>query len=200
MKKSIQKALYLIEMPCKTLQSRENAQANKKKGFLLIEAMFATTVMVFGIVAIIPLVTFSLKEATDSRDQVIAGMLAQEGAELVQNLRDNNLVKDKDAFQDNFPGGDEDDCRIDYKSTDVKKCDASSKALNLNSEHYYEHGSGDETKFQRKIELDYITAEKLEVTSVAVWGGIFPVSITDDTCNTLSRCAFTKTILVPWNK
>lgn len=197
MKKSIQKAF------CKSLSAgRYGTCTNKEKGFLLIEAMFATTVMVFGVVVIIPLVTFSLKEATDSRDQVIAGMLAQEGAELVQNLRDNNLVKNKDAFQgNNFPAGDKSDCRIDYKSTDVKNCGASSHVLKLNSEKYYEYGSGDETKFQRKINLKYITpAEKLEVTSVVVWGGSFPGSITNDTCNTLSRCVFTKTILVPWNK
>jgi Tfp pilus assembly protein PilV len=195
MKKNIQKAFF-----GSLSVGRPGAWKNKKKGFLLIEAMFATTVMVFGIVAIIPLVTFSLKEATASRDQVIAGMLAQEGAELVQNLRDNNLVKSKDAFQDNFPSSDKDNCRVDYKSTDTKDCDAASMALRLNSEKYYEYGSGDETKFQRKIKLDFITAEKLEVISVVVWGGSFPGSITDNTCNTLSRCAFTKTILVPWNK
>lgn len=164
--------------------------------------MFATIILVSGIVAIIPLVSFSLREAIDSRDQVIAGMLAQEGAELVQNLRDNNWVQGEGAFDTSkFPDSDHSDCQIDYNDSDVKTCNngAGSKVLKLNGA-FYEHESGNVTKFQRKIELDFINSDtQLVVTSVVVWGGDFPTDpISATNCNTLKRCAFTKTTLTNW--
>jgi Tfp pilus assembly protein PilV len=180
----------------------------RKKGFLLIEAMLATIFLVSGVVAIIPLISFSLREAIDSRDQVIAGMLAQEGAELVQNLRDDNWVQlpEKKAFESNFPLNSATNCRLDYNDSTVSTCDSSSKALSLNGNGFYSHdGGGTATKFQRKIELKFtpdnnMTATKLEVVSVVLWkAGNFPtdpISVTN--CNTLSKCAFTKTTLTNW--
>ena len=171
----------------------------------MIEAMLATIFLVSGVVAIIPLISFSLREAIDSRDQVIAGMLVQEGAELVQNLRDNNWIQSppKTAFDGGtFPGGDADNCRIDFNDTDIKTCDSSSKVLNLISGNYYAHDAGAPTKFQRKIKLDFINSDtQLIVVSVVIWGGVgasFPASIDATTCNTLSKCAFTKTTLTNW--
>ncbi|MCX6761805.1 MAG: hypothetical protein NTY33_03115 [Candidatus Moranbacteria bacterium] len=179
-----------------------------KKGFLLIEAMLATTVLVFGIVAVIPLVSFSLREAMDSRDQVIAGMLAQEGVELVQNLRDNNWVQvpAKTAFQDNFPSSNKTDCRIDYNSSDVKTCGSSFK-LYLDGSNFYAHSGATATKFQRKIELAFdtnnnTTAKQLVITSVTVWGtaGFPPDPISAANCNTTAKCVFTKTTLTTWHQ
>ena len=173
------------------------AKFNKHAGFSFMEVMLSVFVLSIGIVGVMPLFVSSLRESLDIRDQVVASMLAQEGIELVQNLRDNNRVRGETAFQSNFPNSSQDNCRIDYNDSDVSDCNnGHSYTLNLNG--YYAHtNSGTATKFQRKITLDFkVSNTQLVVTSIVIWGGgAFP-AISD--CNTAHKCAYASLILTKW--
>lgn len=185
------------------------------KGFSFIEAMLAVAIMVTGIIAAMDLFASGIKQSLESRDQTIGAMLAQEGAEVVQNIRDNNWAArtTRLAF-DNlyFPLTDMDNCRVSYISTNLLDCSnlTDHKKLFLDVNYYYVHiGGTTSTKFQRKIFIRYqddtggtvikASAKRAEITSVVIWSGSFPgYPVSQTNCSTVSNCAYSKTILSKW--
>ena len=55
-----------------------------------MEAIVAIFVITTGIVGVLSLVTQTISSATFSKDKLIAAYLAQEGIEIVRNIRDTN--------------------------------------------------------------------------------------------------------------
>ncbi|KKR20861.1 MAG: hypothetical protein UT50_C0015G0014 [Candidatus Moranbacteria bacterium GW2011_GWA2_39_41] len=163
------------------------------RGFSLMESMLSVFVLLIGIVGVISLMVSSTKHSMDSRDTIIATELAQEGLELVRNVRDNNVAGGKDSFVD-FPVSESHNCRVSYNSSGSIPCD-SSYVLNY-VDNFYTHSGSGATKFQRKIEFDYdqsasAASTKVTVTSTVVWGGSFPTS-----CTVADKCTSVQSILV----
>ncbi len=193
-------------------RQKEKKIANSK-GFSFIEAMLAVAVMITGIMAAMQLFTAGIRQSMESRDQTIGAMLAQEGAEIVQNIRDNNWAArtTRLAFDDAyFPLTDMDNCRVYYKSSALTaECNNSSKNLFLDVSNYYVLDSGTPTKFQRKLFIRYqddaggtvikASAKRAEITSVVIWGSSFPsYPVSQSNCSTISNCSYSKTILSKW--
>lgn len=68
-------------------------KAKNKKGFSIGEVLIAMFILLIGIVDAIFLTVRSVGDLKSSRDAVIATLLAQEGTELVRNVRDNNVTQ-----------------------------------------------------------------------------------------------------------
>ena len=68
----------------------------RRAGFSIAEVVVAVFVISTGLLAIISLIINSLNYSMLSRDQVIASQLAQEGIELVRNVRDNNIFNGRE--------------------------------------------------------------------------------------------------------
>jgi hypothetical protein len=66
----------------------------KTKGFSLIEAIVAVTLMSVAIVGPMTLSAQSIRATREARLELIATHLAEEGMETVHNIRDNNSAKD----------------------------------------------------------------------------------------------------------
>ncbi|MCK5475653.1 MAG: prepilin-type N-terminal cleavage/methylation domain-containing protein [Candidatus Pacebacteria bacterium] len=60
-------------------------------GFSLIEVIIAIGIITVGIVSIVNLLSFNLKNEIKNKNKVIAIYLAQEGIEVVRQIRDNNF-------------------------------------------------------------------------------------------------------------
>jgi prepilin-type N-terminal cleavage/methylation domain-containing protein len=174
-----------------------------KNGFSLIEVIAATFVLAIGIMSVVGLMTKNIGNSIDSRDTIIASELAQEGIELVRNLRDNNFASGKKAFEANFPNVNKDNCRIDNESTDVVDCNngGGGKKIYYSSSGFYDHDpSGKETKFQRKIGISYDTgnasnADQVKITSNVWWGG---GSDAPSNCSVATKCIYVEDILTDW--
>ena len=156
--------------------------------------------------AVISLLGKSLKESLDSRDQIIAGLLAQESIELVRNIRDNNWVTTGNSF-DRFPtSAIKDNCRIDkdydYSSGAVLQCDIVSfdgYALKMDSNGFYSHNGPTATKFHRKgIITDIGAGAEKKVTSMMIWSrNDFPAL---GNCGASEKCAYTEVVLTKWGE
>lgn len=202
-----------MKVKAKKIRKRLNS-----KGFSFIEAMLSMAVMTVGIIAALQLFSSGTAQSMESRDQTIGAMLAQEGAEVVQNIRDNNWAarNTRPAF-DNLPtaSAETDNCRVSYLSTSMTDAvcgsELSDKSLYLSVSNYYVLDSGTLTKFKRKIIIKYYDAlgslvvnslaQKAEVTSVVVWGDEnFPsgTDINSDNCGTANNCSYSKTLLSKW--
>lgn len=126
-----------------------------KKGFTLMEAIVAIFVITAGIVGVSSLVAQTISSATFSKDKLIAAYLAQEGIEIVRNIRDTNWLEGAPSWDDGLvpptidcSGG----CQADY--ADQALFGFIGNPLNIDSfTGYYGYDGGDATKFTRKITI-----------------------------------------------
>lgn len=126
-------------------------QKKIKKGFSLIEVLFAVIIMVLAITGVVFLLTNSSKSIQDSKNQVIAAQLAQEGIELIRNLKENNNLvgSDYESAGGPFTG------RVDYSSTFSRPADVNQsyqlRIPSSGSNRFFSHSTGTASKFYRKI-------------------------------------------------
>ena len=140
-----------------------------KPGFSLIEVLVALFVLSLGVSAVFLLMSKSLRSSMDARDQIIASQLAQEGIELVRNLKDTKELDVADDPVCDYTKEDGENNPHECSNLIIKETGEgagtvisldhgsffdNSMRLFLINENYYVHNSGvKETKFFRKIDL-----------------------------------------------
>lgn len=167
----------------KNFVSISNLKSNK--GFTLLEVVVALGVIIIGLVGVLVLINFTISSSTVSASKLVAVNLAQEGIELVRNIRDTNWVEDDD-WDDKIKGtGNEIAGRMDYNDgfdeldeyynpppADAKDCGVSNEEcrLYLDANGFYSHDStGQATPFYRLIFLDGVGTPYLKITSQVKW-------------------------------
>lgn len=189
---------------------------NKVLGFSIMEVMISMFVLSAGIVAVIQLFSSGFINSAADRDRIVAAGLAQEGLEIVKNIRDNTLVIPGNlGFEGFSPVLGNDLCALDYTdhsfinigSTGSKHNCFPSSGDSQQKFSLMADGSGffsnpyntdaTSTKWARAIYIVYTqdVADKIndsaEVTSVVWWGGSaswpFPGGA-KPTSGNLSRC------------
>lgn len=186
-----------------------------KKGFSIGEVILSIFILSVGLVGTFKLYSDSVKIFADERDAVIASMLAQEGVELIRNVRDNNWADRDRPLQsgtgssweetfNNFPyASDEDDCRRGYLGSGPIICNESNFSLYINSDSFYGHDSvgATATKFKRRITLDYndnTTPTQVTVTSLVNWSTSSQPPVSKDNCTLENNCIFSQATLQDW--
>lgn len=151
------------------------------KGFTLLETIVAVGVLAIGIVASLTLVSKSVQTVRMSQNRLIASYLAQEGVELVRNIRDGNW-NNGDPWDDWDGDGNSDSgsyiyCEIDYNNNDINltACDSDllSPFLILDSagstkSYSYDLG-GRDTIFKRSIFIGSLGSDQKQITSYVTW-------------------------------
>lgn len=181
-----------------------NKSMKNKKAFSIIEVLTAVFVLSIGITAVLALMAGNVKNSINARDGIIASGLAQEGIELVRNIRDNNFISGKTAFESNFPSNSKDNCMIDKDSDDIEHCDngnGEDRKLYYNeSSGFYVHSSSNatSTKFRRRVIVEYDTwpdPTQAVITSMVWWDGN---SNSPNSCSTVKKCVYVEDILTDW--
>lgn len=187
-------------------------KSRKYRGFSFMEVMLAVFILEVGLVAVVQLLSKNTGQLIDSRNQVIAGLLAQEGVELVRNIRDANW-KDADPTTNSFDGicilpCSVSNARIDYTyvpylGTNMPSGDISDKTFNglyLNSDGFYTHSAGGSpSPFYRRITLVSNGTEAIGVTSMVIWGNNnFPSDI--NMCTAGAKCTYSIINLSKWGE
>jgi type IV pilus modification protein PilV len=157
----------------------------KRKGFSLVEVLFALMVLSVGISAISVLMTSNIKNSIDAKNQIIAANLAQEGVELVRNLKDNGEPNLAATTANDYAG-----LSIDKTMSKLETNTVASKQLFLNGNFYTHSSSGKSTGFYRSISLKVSgvlgtpSSRIIEVTSYVSWNetGSFSPCISANKC------------------
>ncbi|KKR88939.1 MAG: hypothetical protein UU85_C0001G0131 [Candidatus Wolfebacteria bacterium GW2011_GWA2_42_10] len=150
---------------------------SNEKGYLLIEAMVAATLLIVGFLGVLGLVSQSLGLSRFVSDEFAANYLAMEGVEVVKNLIDANTIKNQPWNQ----GFSSEKCyEIDYNTSDIGsatevRCpDASSNFISI---------SGKTTPFKRTVHIVPVSADEIKVNSIVKWsgrgGGKFEINMED---------------------
>ncbi len=134
----------------------------KQFGFTLIELIITIAILSFGIIgvysAFLPIANVQHTMAS----KVTAVYLAQEGFEIVRNIRDHNP----------WPAGLAQcslGCQADYKMTTLKLYNEQSY-LNISADGFYSYDQGNPTKFKRKITITQAgSPDVLKVDVLVMW-------------------------------
>lgn len=170
------------------------------RGFSFGEVIISAFVISVGLTAIVALFASNYRESAFDRDRIVAAELAQEGVEIVRNIRDNNLASGTIAFN-NFLAANKDNCNLDYLDTAFdttggagRNCFGAAKnnelrkfSLDLVNGYYkfdYSPSRSVQTHFGRDIYLERDdkgtpldeSDDAFRVVSIVWWGGsgVFP--------------------------
>lgn len=138
-------------------------------GFTIIEVIVAIFLLAVGAGGVYTLINQSLNSMSVLRSHLIASYLAQEGIEVVRNIRDTNWIKG--SF---WTSGIEtaQDCGVDYTSNSCQTLQAD-QVLSIGSNGFYSYAVGTDTIFKRKITLRkrsiYSADDALEVIVTVSW-------------------------------
>lgn len=177
-------------------------QFNLKNGFTLLEALVAISILMVAVAAPITIAQKGLSSAIYSKDQMIASYLAQDALEYIKNKRDevsknnnfdwNNLVIFDKCLVDiiNLDTGANSGCQINTTVEDVNSAISNYSAtgfLKKDSNNFYQYGSGEETKFTRRIQIEINNGESQEGVNEALvavtvnWTGVGRNEVTVET-------------------
>ncbi len=134
-----------------------------QKGFGLLEVIVAILIVSVGVVGILTLASMSLRGASVSKMRLIASGLAQEGIEMVRDMRRSNM--EWDNWYALVSDG---DYRVQYDSTNLMSFSETPLKLDTNN-GLYQYTSGDNTLFYRKITLETISADEVKVVVEVKW-------------------------------
>lgn len=134
-----------------------------QKSFTLLEVLIAIFALTIGVMAAFGSVSQTISATTFARDRLIASYLAQEGVEIVKNIRDSNWIQNKNWNEGLSPG----EYQADYD--DLSLSPYLNSFLNLSSNGYL-YGIGIPAQFKRKIIIQQSTdPDELIVTVEVSW-------------------------------
>ena len=159
----------------------------RQKGFTIIELVISIFILSVAIVGIFSAFSMMVLLTNNASDRLTAAYLAQEGVEIIRNIRDNNWI-DSGYYPDTswvrgiystcFPENG-DGCRVDYRTMGTEDATFpiqpydNSEYLNIDSDGFYSYGAGTDTKFRRKILAEYLSGYGydyvIKVTVTVYW-------------------------------
>jgi len=141
-----------------------------KKGFTILEIMITVLIVSLGLTAAVGLVINVFAYSSFNSSKLIAAYLAQEGIEIIRNIRENNWLAGNN-WRDNLANG---DWEADYHDASLISCPSpcdynNLRFLKIDSNGFYNYNSGSATNFKRKITIGDINANSFSVTVEVFW-------------------------------
>lgn len=148
--------------------------ATTKPGFSLVEVLTVFFIISLTMVGVVSLIIQNIQVQSINKNQLIAASLAQEGIELVRQVRDNNWLSSQ-PYNTGLGNG---AYKADYRQNTLTSVTASSNVqIYLNGQGYYVTDVGgavglEPTIFKRQIfieQLSALTGQPLRVRSLVSW-------------------------------
>lgn len=145
--------------------TKSNYFSNSLKGYVLVEAVVAVTIIVVGLLGMFSLLSQSLALNRVVTERYVAAHLAVEGIEIVKNIIDNNVINGR-AWNDGLSSG---EYEADYNDLSLKPY--SGRSLLFDKDNgFYNYQSGETTRYKRLIKVQQLgNGEELKVNSIVNW-------------------------------
>ncbi len=173
-------------MKIKHSTNNNKKELSKHDGFTVLETLVAIAILILSLTAAFSVVQSSLSISMSSRDEVTAYYLAQEGIEMIRNMRDENSLYDPVrpwltgiAFSQDDPCYFENYCAVDSPNkvfvscgTYAGNCPALRQDRDSNSQTFGMYGldnAWDATIFKREMILKQIGADEIALTITIYW-------------------------------
>lgn len=152
-----------------------------KSGFTIIELIVTVFILSIAVIGVFGAFSIMVILTTNIADRLQAAYLAQEGVEIIRNIRDSNWLE----MDSNAGAGAWDDglslceggsvCQVDYTTTGSDSNPVvpwqENSYLKIDKDNsFYGYGDGEKTKFRRKITVDdSIEPYLMKVTVEVFW-------------------------------
>lgn len=139
------------------------------RGFTLIEVIIALFIITIGAGAAFVLLQRTLAFSSKASFQLRASYLAQEGVELVRNIRDSNFLNIHKGAGGNWDDGltsCSSGCEADYNDSALG---AYQDRFLKQGSSFYTYDSGVDTAFKRKITVISVSPNRIDVTVEVSW-------------------------------
>lgn len=181
---------------------QENQKTVKKvRGFSFGETLLAAFVLSVGLLSIVKLFQVSLSQSLFLRDATIASQLAQEGVELVRNVRDNNFVGGGTGFSSFSSSNKHCYIAVDSPTLNCFSTQSGTSRYNLIYQGGQYVSTTGASKFRRYVYVDYSSSsQEATVKSFVVWDGTALPPSTGSTagCSIQNKCVYTEVFLTNW--
>lgn len=135
-----------------------------KKSFTIIEVLVAITIFTLGIITLGVSIWQNYSVAGQATERFIAIYLAQEGLEIVKNLRSENYLNQR-AWNLGLSAG---NYEVDYNDNSLSTYSDRNLRIDL-STGFYNYETGNLTPFKRKISISYPASDQMKVTVTVYW-------------------------------
>ena len=149
---------------------RRKVLGKNNPGFSILEIVVAIFIITMGLVGVLSLITQNIQVEYINKNNLIASQLAQEGLELIRNIRDNNWL----AGNDWDYGIEPDNYIVDYIGNISSVADIGEARLqqrdDVGEEGYYWHEASDpDSMFSRLITIAQASSELLNISCLIQW-------------------------------
>ena len=138
-----------------------------KRAFTLMEVLISVAVIITALVGVLSLITIGVSSIRINRSKIIAANLAEEGLEIVKNIRDNNWLNYKRKASDWRDGLAAGNYRVQYNTENLLAYGA--VPLKLDSNGFYQYSTGTNTPFYRKISIEHIGDYQIKTNVEITW-------------------------------
>ena len=145
------------------------------RGFTILEVLIAIFILTTGIGGVYGLIHFTLSFTSTTHNQLVASYLAQEGVEIVRNIRDSNFLR----IRSGVPGANWKDgidvpaglcgggCKTDYNDASLNPVSPLDPMLRDGT--LWSYDSGVSTSFQRSITITPDGPNKIFLEVKVAW-------------------------------
>ena len=147
--------------------------ARNNRGQILIEAIVAISLMVIGLFGIFGVLSQSLGLNRIATDQYIAVGLASEGVEVAKNVLDSNAIRGGSTPWNQCVDAADEEYAVDY-TTECLDDTRADKFLEFDDStglYGYDLENGRQTKFERLVQVENLSPDRIRVTATVNWRG-----------------------------
>jgi len=148
-----------------------------RAGFTVIEVLLAITIIIIGTGGVFALTARTVAVASANNNKLVASYLAQEGVEIVRNIRDTNFLKIREGVALSWDEGiilpgsvcaTSPFCQADYSQNSLSVA-AGGPLFRDGVTNLYNHTAGTPTIFIREIKTVAVGTDKIEVEVKVLW-------------------------------
>ena len=149
-----------------------------KQGFTLVETFVAIVILTIAVIGPLSLLSKAITDGNFAKNQITAYYLAQEGLEMVVNIRDRNLIARGTGWLSGLESCMGQFCAMDFIGS-ILDCGEDEECYRLSQEPNKKmyliqggnfRGSLDPSLFYRKIKIDQVDGgDGAMVTSMVYW-------------------------------
>ncbi|HPD55450.1 MAG TPA: prepilin-type N-terminal cleavage/methylation domain-containing protein [Candidatus Paceibacterota bacterium] len=168
----------------KSKMKNKNEKIKNSKGFSLVEVMVSIGIILVAFTGVLTLINRSVAFHDLAYSRLTASYLAQEGIEIVRNIRDNNIITEK-RWNDGLTAG---VYQVQYNSSILTPYTGEYLLLDpVRGLYTYEANDNTrQTRYARRIEIQVISPDEIRVNSIVEWsnrGGEFEINVEDHLFN-----------------
>jgi len=139
----------------------------KNKGLTFIELIIAVFIIMIASSGAFAILHKILSSTSFYSSTIVASSLAQEGLEIVRNIRDTNWLQEENWATGLVSCSSPNFCETDYNANALTPV-SELRFLTIDSQGFYSYGGEKETKFKRGIIIN-VSDEKMDIQVLVRW-------------------------------